>query len=64
MKPNFSGQFKGKALTPELVVVKKPPSQPNEIDAITGATITSKAVTLGVNEAIKVFTTQLKGGQN
>ena len=64
VKPEFSDQFKGKALTPELVVVKKPPSKPNEIDAITGATITSKAVTLGVNEAIKVFTTQLKGGQN
>ena len=64
VKPEFSGQFKGKAITPELVVVKTPPSKPNEIDAITGATITSKAVTLGVNEAIKVFTTQLKGGQN
>jgi Na+-translocating ferredoxin:NAD+ oxidoreductase subunit G len=63
VKPSFSGQFKGKALTPKLQVVKTPASKPNEIDAITGATITSKAVTLGVNEAINVFTTQLKGGQ-
>jgi len=64
VKPKFSSQFKGKALTPELKVVKASSSNPNEIDAITGATITSKAVTLGVNEAINVFTTQLKGGQN
>lgn len=64
VKPDFSNQFKGKALTPALIVVKTPTSNPNEIDAITGATITSKAITLGVNEAIKVFTTDLKGGQN
>ncbi|MBC2425416.1 FMN-binding protein, partial [Clostridium beijerinckii] len=35
----------------------------DEIVAITGATITSKAVTLGVNEAIKFYDTKLKGGK-
>ena len=63
VKAEFYGQFKGKAITPELVVVKTTASKSNEIDAITGATITSKAVTLGVNDAVKVFTTQLKGGK-
>lgn len=64
VKPNFSSQFKGKELTPELKVVKTPASSPNEISAITGATITSKAVTHGVNEAIKVFEAELKGDKN
>ncbi len=34
-----------------------------EIDAITGATITSRAVTNGVNEAIEIYSS-IKGGEN
>lgn len=64
VKPKFSDQFDNKPLTPLLTVVKTPASKPNEINAITGATITSKAVTLGVNDAIEVFRVQLKGGKN
>jgi Na+-translocating ferredoxin:NAD+ oxidoreductase subunit G len=61
--PKFSGQFKNKASTPALEVVKSAASKNNQIEAITGATITSKAVTNGVNEAAKFYTSQLKGGQ-
>lgn len=61
--PKFSGQFKDKPTAAPLEVVKTGASKDNQIDAITGATITSKAVTGGVNEVIKFYTTQLKGGQ-
>jgi electron transport complex protein RnfG len=60
-EPKFSGQFKGKPLDKELQVVKKTPTSPNEIEAITGATISSKAVTTGVNEAVKFYNSVLKG---
>lgn len=60
-EPKFAGQFKAKPIDKVLQVVKKAPSSPNEIEAITGATITSKAVTVGVNEAIQFYNTALKG---
>lgn len=63
-KPKFSGQFKGKPIGKKLQVVKKAPSSGNEIEAITGATITSKAVTGGVNEAINFYNNKLKGAAN
>lgn len=58
----FSGQYKDKGIDPLLEVVKTSPSKPNQIQAITGATITSRAVTKGVNEAISFYTSNLKGG--
>ncbi|KAJ52774.1 electron transport complex protein RnfG [Clostridium tetanomorphum] len=60
--PKFSGQYANKPAK-ELKVVKGAASGEDEIVAITGATITSKAVTLGVNEAIKFYDTKLKGGK-
>lgn len=51
-EPEFAGQFKNKKVT-ELEVVKTEASADNQIQAISGATITSKAVTSGVNEALK-----------
>ncbi len=45
--PSWSAQFTGKAADGSLAVAKDGGS----IDAITGATITSRAVTLGVNTA-------------
>lgn len=59
--PAFYGQYKDK-LAEELEVVKGLASAENQISAITGATITSKAVTLGVNEAINFYNSKLKGG--
>lgn len=48
-EPEFRGQFVGKGKIDKVV---KSGAGENEIDAITSATITSKAVTKGVNEAI------------
>ncbi len=52
--PAFNGQYKGKEAK-ELEVIKSGSPGENQIKAISGATITSKAVTSGVNEAISVF---------
>ncbi len=48
-KPEFKEQFVGKTAG---ITVTKSGAQGNEIDAISSATITSKAVTAGVNSAI------------
>lgn len=47
---SFKAQFVGKT---ENIAVSKNGAKENEIDAITSATITSKAVTKGANDAIK-----------
>lgn len=49
-RPKFTDQFKGKNET--LKVVKSKASASDEIEAITSATITSDAVTAGVNAAM------------
>lgn len=59
--PKFSDQYKDKPTKDKLQVVKTVPSKENQIQAITGATITSKAVTLGVNDAIDFYNSSLKG---
>lgn len=59
--PEFSGQFTGKSIDKKLEVVKGTGSNDNEIDAITGATITSRAVTNGVNDAVDFYNSDLKG---
>ncbi|WP_125154693.1 RnfABCDGE type electron transport complex subunit G [Clostridium rectalis] len=61
-EPKFSGQYKDKEAK-QLEVVKGSASADNQIEAITGATITSKAVTNGVNEAIQFYDSKLKGGK-
>ena len=43
----------------ELSVIKSGTPKENEIQAISGATITSNAVTTGVNTAIKLFNEKL-----
>ena len=50
-KPSFKDKFRGK-LHPELV--KIPSNDNQEIVAITGATITSQAVTDGVNYGVDI----------
>lgn len=61
-EPAFSGQFKEKKVE-KLETVKVPPSAPEHIQAISGATITSVAVASGVNEALSYFKAHLSGGQ-
>lgn len=51
-KDSFKEQFKGH--TDEIGVSKNAPSD-TEIQALTGATITSKAVTAAVNDALKLY---------
>ncbi|MGL5694273.1 MAG: RnfABCDGE type electron transport complex subunit G [Peptostreptococcaceae bacterium] len=54
----FTEQFNGKPAT-NLTVIKGSASGDNEISAISGATITSDAVTKGVNVAIELFNNSL-----
>ena len=58
---DFKKQFPGKY--PELAVVKTPTENPAEIQAITGATVTSKAVAEGIKQAYEI-TLEVKGGEN
>lgn len=52
-KPAFTSQFVGKSLFP-IQVVKMSPSD-TEVEAITGATVTSKAIVQGVNHAAQAL---------
>ncbi len=56
---DFKQRFSGK--NPELSVVKVPTENPSEVQAITGATITSKAVKDGIDAAYAVVT-EYEGG--
>lgn len=51
-KPAFQGQFAGKTWENPLSVIKSGTPKDNEIAALSGATITSRAVTNGVNQAL------------
>lgn len=57
----FYSQFQNK-LVDAFTVVKQTPAADNEIEAITGSTITSKAMANGCNAAILYFQTKLQGG--
>ena len=58
-EPEFYGQFTDKTQLP-LKVVKGAAGNPDEIAAISGATITSNAVVDGVNSAIDYWSKNLK----
>jgi electron transport complex protein RnfG len=60
--PEWRGQFIGKPTSPALKVVKTGAQAKNEIDAITGATISSRAVTTIVNSAINALREPLAQG--
>lgn len=57
----FKGQFRDKAVD-QFVVTKTGASAENEIDAISGATFTSSAVTNGVNAGICFYQSLVEGG--
>lgn len=61
-EPEFYGQFSDKSALP-LKVVKGAANNPDEIAAISGATITSNAVTGGVNAAFEYWNKNLKGAE-
>lgn len=56
----FYSQFQGKKVS-DFTVVKQTPSAENEIEAITGSTITSKAMANGCNAALYYFQNALGG---
>lgn len=60
-EPKYIDQFTGKATDEDFKVVKAVPANPNEIESVSGATISSNAVAAGVNEAVKHFKTEIKG---
>ena len=65
-KPEFIGQFVAKDVD-QFEVTKTGATADNQIDAISGATITTKAITYAVNAGIGFVTeyaTDLGGGQN
>lgn len=51
----FQDRYKDKSAETALEVTKTPPTKDNQIQAITASTITSKAVTSGVNAARENF---------
>lgn len=58
---NFLKQFQGLEVQPAIEYVQnKPPQQPNQIQAITGATISSRAVVNILNKTIQRVETQIK----
>ncbi len=57
----FYSQFQGKS-EETYSVVKTAPAADNEIQAVTGATISSRAVTNGVNACLVYFREALQGG--
>ena len=57
----FSSQFKEKKAD-SFTVVKQAPASDSEIESISGATITSRAMTNGVNACITYFRDVLEGG--
>ncbi|HBT49254.1 MAG: Electron transport complex, RnfABCDGE type, G subunit [Caldanaerobacter subterraneus] len=58
-KSFFTDSFKGKSVADKLVVVKHPPKADNEIQALTGATITSNAIVNGVNMVREIYNSKL-----
>jgi electron transport complex protein RnfG len=56
VEDNFKNQFKQLNTAPKIIYVKgEKPDQPNEIETITGATISSKAVVAIINKGIENF---------
>jgi len=62
-EPGFTGQFKEVNVNHTLSVVKQNKKSANEIQAISGATITSRAVTEGVQIALDSVKLITEGGK-
>jgi electron transport complex protein RnfG len=59
--PAFSGQYENREAE-RLILVKTAPSGNNQVQAISGATITSSAITDGANAALDYWRKNLEGG--
>jgi electron transport complex protein RnfG len=60
--PEYLEQFIGKPVENPLNAVNGEPTKDEEVEAITGATITSKAIIEGINDAITLYNQVLKDG--
>ena len=61
VEDKFTGQWRGLSIEPKVEYVKnKKPEKPNQIQAITGATISSRAVVNAVNARVAVVLDILK----
>ncbi|NBI05739.1 RnfABCDGE type electron transport complex subunit G [Senegalia massiliensis] len=56
----FQNQFKEMPIEKDIIVVKSEPQNEDEVQALTGATITSDAVVKGVNSARNLYNNNLK----
>lgn len=57
----FSDKFKSKEIIKAITMVKTEAKNGNEVEAISGATISSKAVSSGINTAIGFYMKDIKG---
>lgn len=63
LEPPYKNQFNGLILNPHIKLVKGvEPSNPNEVQAITGATISSRAVVTIANEGISKLKSIIEKG--
>ncbi len=60
----FTEQFQSKDISGDIVVVKRPVSKDNEIQAVSGATISTNAVTKAVEASAGLAEKLLDGGDN
>jgi electron transport complex protein RnfG len=58
----FIGQFLSKTVNEGLRIVKQKPAAANEIEAISGATISSKAVTDAVSDSVELTANLIMNG--
>jgi electron transport complex protein RnfG len=63
-EPAFEGQFRGVEIKPRIEYIKnRKPEKPNQIQAITGATISSDAVVKNINRAVERVLGALPAGE-
>lgn len=63
LEPDYKDQYNGLTPVPDIKLVKGiPPENPNEVQSITGATISSRSVVNIVNEGISKLRELLKKG--
>lgn len=57
----FRSKFNNLSITDDIEMVKTPPTKENEVEAITGATVSSKAVGAAVTDALRFYKETIKG---
>ncbi len=63
LNEGFTAQYMQNVPEHSLEVVKNQIASDGEIEALTGATISSNAVTNAVNQAVEIYNNEIKGGE-